>query len=180
MDETDQELPPNTPGQIIMQPTEPGLMMSGYYRQPELNQRVFKDGWYYTGDVGEMDTDGYLYFKGRVKDYIRRRGENISAFEIERVVNLHPAVLESAAVGVPSAVSEEEVKLCVVFKTEVIPPTPADLWRYCRQNLPAFMVPRYIEILPSLPHTPTQRIRKFMLAETGVGHAWDRKAVKGK
>lgn len=183
VDEADQELPPDTPGQIIMQPAEPGLMMSGYYRQPELNQRVFKDGWYYTGDMGELDADGYLYFKGRMKDYIRRRGENISAFEIERVVNLHPAVLESAAVGVPSAISEEEVKLCLVFKPTVVAdeqPTPADLWRYCRQNLPAFMVPRYIEILSSLPHTPTQRIRKFMLAETGVVNAWDRKAARRK
>lgn len=179
VDDNDQELPPGQPGQIIMKPAEAGIMMSGYYRQPELNARVFKDGWYYTGDMGEIDADGYLYFKGRLKDYIRRRGENISAFEIERVVNLHPGVLESAAVGVPSTFSEEEVKLCVVFKPEVTAetqPAPAELWRYCRENLPAFMVPRYIEILPELPHTPTQRIRKFLLAETGTKGAWDRKA----
>jgi crotonobetaine/carnitine-CoA ligase len=174
-DEDGQELPAGTPGQIIMKPAEPGLMMTGYYRQPELNARVFKDGWYYTGDMGELDEEGYLYFRGRLKDYIRRRGENISAFEIERVVNLHPAVLESAAVGVPSKLSEEEVKLCVVLKSEQ-EVAPEDLWRYCKKNLPAFMVPRYICILPEFPRTLTQRVRKFLLAEAGTGGAWDRKA----
>lgn len=175
VDENSQNLPPGQIGQIIMRPTESGLMMSGYYRQPELNAKVFKDGWYYTGDAGELDEDGYLYFKGRLKDYIRRRGENISAFEIERVVNCHPAVLESAAVGVPSELSEEEVKLCVVLKPDETL-SYEELWRYCRENLPGFMVPRYIEFLPDLPRTPTQRVRKFMLAEKGLGGAWDRKA----
>lgn len=178
VDENHKELPPNHLGQIIMRPAESGLMMSGYYRQPELNTKVFKDGWYYTGDAGEMDSDGYLYFKGRLKDYIRRRGENISAFEIERVVNCHPAVLESAAVGVPSSISEEEVKLCVVFKPEFNgeqQPTAEEIWRYCKENLPIFMVPRYIEVLSELPHTSTQRVRKFLLAESGTANAWDKK-----
>jgi carnitine-CoA ligase len=177
IDEQDQAVPPGTPGQIIMRPKENGLMMSGYYRQPELNAKVFKDGWYYTGDMGEMDGEGYLYFKGRLKDYIRRRGENISAFEIERVVSLHPAILEAAAVGVPSKLSEEEVMLCAVLKpgSEI---AAEELWKYCRENLPAFMTPRYIRLLPELPHTPTQRVRKFLLAELGTKDAWDRKAKR--
>ncbi|HEX2913212.1 MAG TPA: AMP-binding protein [Chloroflexia bacterium] len=177
VDESGRELPPGRLGQIIMRPKEPGLMMSGYYRQPELNARVFNDGWYYTGDAGELDGEGYLYFRGRLKDYIRRRGENISAFEIEQVVNGHPAVMESAAVGVPSELSEEEVKLCVVLKPEAEVGEEA-LWEFCNQHLPRFMVPRYIQILPELPRTATQRVRKFMLATGGVDSAWDRKTAK--
>jgi crotonobetaine/carnitine-CoA ligase len=174
VDENDRDLPPGRLGQIIMRPAGPGLMMNGYYRQPELNARVFKDGWFYTGDAGELDADGYLYFRGRLKDYIRRRGENISAFEIERVVNCHTAIQESAVVGVPSALGEEEVKLCVVLK----PGQALDeetLWQYCKAGLPRFMVPRYIEILTEFPRTATQRVRKFLLAANGSGSAWDRK-----
>lgn len=174
-----QPMPAGELGQIIMRPAEPGLMMTGYYRQPELNDRVFKDGWYFTGDAGEMDADGYLYFRGRLKDYIRRRGENISAFEIERVVNTHPAIQDSAAVGVPSALSEEEVKLCVVPKPDQCL-TEEELWQFCKEQLPRYMVPRYIEILAELPRTATQRVRKFMLAETGTAAAWDRKKPKKK
>jgi crotonobetaine/carnitine-CoA ligase len=177
VDPDGQPLPPGELGQIIMRPAEPGLMMSGYYRQPELNARVFKDGWYYTGDAGEMDSDGYLYFRGRLKDYIRRRGENISAFEIERVANTHPAVQDSAAVGVPSDLSEEEVKLCLVLKPGQRV-SEEELWHYCKANLPRYMVPRYIEILAELPHTATQRVRKFLLAESGTATAWDRKKYK--
>jgi carnitine-CoA ligase len=179
IDENDKPLPPGEPGQIIMRPNEPGLMMSGYYKQPELNAKVFKDGWYYTGDMGALDEDGYLYFKGRLKDYIRRRGENISAFEIENVVNTHPAIVDSAAVGVPSEITEEEVMLCVVLKPEQNLVAP-ELYRWCVEKLPKFMVPRYIKILPELPRTPTQRVRKFMLAESGTTGAWDRKAQRNK
>jgi crotonobetaine/carnitine-CoA ligase len=174
IDQSGQVVPPGTPGQIIMRPKENGLMMSGYYLQPELNAKVFKDGWYYTGDVGEFDEEGYLYFKGRLKDYIRRRGENISAFEIERVVSLHPLILEAAAIGVPSELGEEEVLLCVVLKPDS-ELSAGELWKYCRANLPAFMTPRFIRIMPELPHTPTQRVRKFLLAEQGTKDAWDRK-----
>jgi carnitine-CoA ligase len=174
IDEMNKELPAGTPGEIIMRPKEPGLMMNGYYLQPELNAKVFKDGWYYTGDMGEMDADGYLYFKGRLKDYIRRRGENISAFEIERIVNLHPAVAEAAAVGVPSELGEEEVLLCAVLKPDS-QISEEELWRYCRDKLPTFMTPRYVRFMAELPHTPTQRVRKFLLAEPGTKDAWDRK-----
>jgi crotonobetaine/carnitine-CoA ligase len=170
-------LPPGELGQIIMRPGRPGLMMTGYYRQPGLNAKVFKDGWYYTGDAGELDEDGYLYFRGRLKDYIRRRGENISAFEIERVVNTHPAVQDSAVVGVPSALGEEEVKLCVVLMPEA-KLCEEELWRFCRATLPRFMVPRYIEILAELPRTATQRVRKFLLAENGTASAWDCKRTR--
>ncbi len=172
-------LPAGQVGEITIKPAEPGLMMSGYYKQPELNAKVFKDGWYYTGDAGELDADGYLFFRGRKKDYIRRRGENISAVEVENIVGMHPAILEVVAIGVPSDLGEEEVMLCVVLKPEAQLTAP-ELHKFCREKLPAFMVPRYIKFLPELPHTPTQRVRKFMLAEQGTGGAWDRKARKAK
>ena len=177
VDDQDQVLLPGQLGQIIMRPRQPGLMMSGYYRQPELNARVLRDGWYYTGDTGELDEEGYLYFRGRLKDYIRRRGENISAFEIERIVNCHPAVQETAVVGVPSELGEEEVKLCAILKPGATA-TEEELWHYCKTHLPKFMVPRYIEILSELPRTPTQRVRKFMLSATPVSTVWDKKKVK--
>jgi carnitine-CoA ligase len=177
VDEKGVELPSGKIGEIVMQPAAPGLMMSGYYKQPELNAKVLKDGWYYTGDAGEMDADGYLYFRGRLKDYIRRRGENISAMELESIVSTHPAILEVAAVGVPSKLTEEEVLLCVVLKpgAEL---SPEDLYKFCREQLPAFMVPRYLKFLPELPKTATQRTKKFLLAQAGVAGAWERKAPK--
>lgn len=179
VDETGAELSPGKIGEIIMKPAEAGLMMSGYYKQAELNAKVFKEGWYYSGDAGEMDADGYLYFRGRLKDYIRRRGENISAIELESIVAAHPAILEVAAVGVPSRFTEEEVMLCVVLKPEASL-THEELYKFCREKLPAFMVPRYLKFLPELPHTPTQRVRKFLLAEQGLKGAWERKTHKPK
>lgn len=158
---------PGVKGEILTRPKHPDSMMRGYYKQPELTAKVFRDLWYHTGDMGYIDADGYLFFVDRRKDAIRRRGENISSFDIERVVNTHPRVLESAAVGVPSEHGEEEVKLAVV-------PMPGErldadeLWAFCDEELPAFMVPRYLEIRESLPKTPTERVRKYVLREEGL------------
>ncbi|TDB95460.1 AMP-binding protein [Actinomadura sp. 7K534] len=158
---------PGVKGEILTRPKHPDAMMRGYYKQPELTAKVMRDLWYHTGDMGYLDSDGHLFFVDRRKDAIRRRGENISSFEIERVVDVHPRVLESAAVGVPSAHGEEEVKLAVV-------PLPSEslgadeLWAYCDAELPAFMVPRYLEIRASLPKTPTERVQKFVLREEGL------------
>src|SRR5207249_1166026 len=106
-------------------------------------------------------------FAGRLKDCIRRRGENISAFEIERLVNAHPSVLESAAVGVPSELGEEDVKLSIVPRPECSL-RPRDVWEHCRDRLPSFMVPRWVEVRESLPKTATERVRKPDLVADGV------------
>ena len=150
----------------------------GYFKQPEVTVQAFRDLWYHTGDLGRMDEDGYLFFVDRKKDAIRRRGENISSFEIERVIDRLEQVLESAAVGVPSEHGEEEVKLSVVLQPGAAL-TAEELWAYCDEELPAFMVPRFLEFREALPRTDTERVRKFALRDEGI-HAGvlDREAVR--
>jgi crotonobetaine/carnitine-CoA ligase len=159
-------------GEIAIKPADPGDMMSGYYRDPESTAAALRsDGWYHTGDLGVRDAEGYYVYAGRLKDCIRRRGENIAAFEIERVVNGLPGVLESAAVGVPSEVGEEDVKLCVVPRPES-ELQPHQVWAHCRARLPSFMVPRWIQIRTALPKTATERVRKPDLVAEGRVGCW--------
>jgi carnitine-CoA ligase len=166
------ELGPGERGEIAIRPFDPRDMMSGYYRDPEATAAALRsDGWYHTGDLGVRDEDGYFSYAGRLKDCIRRRGEMISAYDIERVVNSHPAVLESAAVGVPLELGEEDVKLCVVARPGV-ELQPRQLWEHCRAELPSFMVPRWIQVRQSLPKTATERVRKPGLVTEGTAGCW--------
>ena len=136
--------------------------MKGYYKEPELTKMVLKGGWLHTGDNAYQDNDGYFYFVDRKKDVIRRRGENISSMEVERILNAYPSVQESAAIGVQSELLDEEVYAYVVPKRgETI--DPADLLRWCKDRLADFKVPRYIEFRDSLPKTATHRIEKYKL-----------------
>ncbi|MGD9892520.1 MAG: AMP-binding protein [Dehalococcoidia bacterium] len=167
-------------GEIALRPAHPLLMTHGYFRDPETTAHAFRGGWYHTGDAGVRDADGYVRFRGRLKDFIRRRGENISAFEIEREALTHPAVREAAAVGIPSPLGEEEIKLCVIPR-EGATVDPADLDRHLGRRLARFMRPRYIEIRTDFPRTPTQRVQKFTLREEGVGAgAWERRSRGGR
>jgi crotonobetaine/carnitine-CoA ligase len=177
VDDEGAELPANAVGEIVTRPRHPDSMMSGYFRQPEATVAAFRDLWYHTGDLGRLDEDGYLFFVDRKKDAIRRRGENISSFEVERVVDRLAEVLESAAVGVPSGHGEEEVKLAVVLQpgAEL---TADELWAYCDEELPAFMVPRFLEFRESLPRTDTERVKKFEIREAGIHEGVvDREAI---
>jgi crotonobetaine/carnitine-CoA ligase len=169
-------VPPDTPGEIVVRSTEPDVLMSGYYRMPEQTDSAMRGGWFHTGDRGRMDVDGYFTFMDRLKDCIRRRGENISSFEVERAVNKHPAVLESAAVGVPSELGEEDVKIVVVLR-EGYELEPEELVRHCEGEMARFMVPRYVEFRSALPKTPTERVQKYALRAEGAGSAWDREAA---
>jgi crotonobetaine/carnitine-CoA ligase len=163
-----------TPGEIAIRPRDPLLMTEGYFRNPEATARAFRGGWYYTGDAASVDADGYYRFEGRLKDFIRRRGENIAASEIEREALSHPAVEDCAAVGVPAELGEEEIKLCVVPR-DGSSLTAAELARYLRPRLASFMQPRYIEIRAALPRTATQRVQKYRLIEEGLPPGiWDR------
>jgi crotonobetaine/carnitine-CoA ligase len=119
------------------------------------------------------DADGWLYFVGRRKDFVRRRGENISAAEVELEIELHPEVLECAVVGVPSELTEEDVMACVVRRPGSTL-TPHALADWCASRMAAFMVPRYVRFLDSLPKTPTDKVEKFRLREQGAALAWDR------
>jgi carnitine-CoA ligase len=158
------EGPPGATGEIMIRAREPGIVMTEYYGMPEATAAVFRDGWLHTGDLGRLDEDGYLTFVGRAKDSIRRRGENISAYEVEQVVESHPGVLEAAAIGVPSELSEEDVKVCVVRRPGATL-TAAELIAHCAANSAAFMVPRYVEFWPELPKTPTEKVAKFRLRQ---------------
>ncbi len=175
--EDDFELPPGQVGEIVVRPLEPSVLMDGYYHMPEETLESFRNLWFHTGDLAYKDPDGYLYFVGRKKEAIRRRGENISAFEIEEIVESHPLVLEAAAVGVPSELSEEEVKLCVVVRPGTSL-SPGELVAFCEERMAKFMVPRYIELMDELPKTPTEKVEKYRLREAGVtAMTWDRERM---
>jgi crotonobetaine/carnitine-CoA ligase len=174
VDQDDLPLGPRETGEIVIRPRQPYTMMSGYYKMPEATVEAFRNLWFHTGDLGYFDEDGYLYFVGRKKEAIRRRGENISAFEVEAIINRHPAVLESAAIPVPSELSEDEVKIVVVCK-EGERLSAEELIRFCEDNMAYFMVPRFVEFRDQLPKTPTQRVEKYKLKdEDGAHPVWDR------
>ncbi|PWC52542.1 AMP-binding protein [Azospirillum sp. TSO22-1] len=162
------------PGELLIRPKRPHAMMLEYRRMPEKTVEAWRDLWFHTGDVLERDADGFYRFVDRRKDAIRRRGENISSFEVERTVNSHPAVQESAAIPVPSELGEDEVMVCVVAKPGAAL-APDELIAHCRANMAAFMVPRYVRPMAELPKTPTQRVEKYRLRAEGVtADTWDR------
>jgi crotonobetaine/carnitine-CoA ligase len=168
------EVPVGAVGEIAVRAAEPGLINDGYYGMPEETAAARRDGWFLTGDLASRDIDGNFFFVGRRKDAIRRRGENISAFEVEEVVLAHPDVLDAAAFGVPSELSEEDVMVAVVARPGHTV-EPAALVAFCSNSMAGYMVPRYIEVLDALPMTPTEKVEKYKLIERGVTAAtWDR------
>lgn len=174
VDDDDIQLAPNQTGEIVVRPRQPYTMMSGYYKMPEATLEAFRNLWFHTGDLGYFDEDGFLYYVGRKKDAIRRRGENIPAFEIERVINQHPAVLESAAIAVPSELGEDDVKIVIVLRAG-LSITYEEVIRHCESRMAYFMVPRYVEFKEALPKNPSQRIEKYKLRAEGITAAtWDR------
>jgi crotonobetaine/carnitine-CoA ligase len=174
VDDDDQDCAPGTVGEIITRSNKMFVGTSGYYKKPEATLELFKNGWIHTGDLGRRDADGYFYFADRKKQAIRRRGENISSFEVEAVIGAHAAVLESCVVGVPSDVGEEEVKAVVVLKPGQSA-TPEELIRWCEPRMAYFAIPRYVAIRDSLPKTPSERVEKFKLKSEGVTEdCWDR------
>ncbi len=173
VDDRDDPLPAGSVGEIVYRGHDPYTMMLGYYRNPEATLEAWRNFWFHSGDLGFLDEDGYLHFVDRKKDSIRRRGENISSYEVEKIVNDHPAVLESAAVAVPAELGEDELKIVVVVRPgETL--APEALLGWCEPRLPYFMVPRYVEFTDALPKTPNEKVQKYRLRETGVAKAWDR------
>ena len=165
--ETDLPVATDELGEIVIRPKLPFGFMAGYLNMPEKTVEAWRNFWFHTGDAATMDEDGYVYFSDRIKDCIRRRGENISSFEVEQVIGAHSAVAEVSAIAVKSEITggEDEVKVVVVFNQE---PVLEDLYRYCEQHLPRFAVPRYVEIADSLPKTPTGKVQKARLRELGL------------
>jgi len=173
VDQHDEPVAPGTVGELVLRADEPWEFNLGYWRNPEQTAEAWRNQWLHTGDAFRADADGNFYFVDRLKDAIRRRGENISSFEVEAEVEAHPAILESAAVAVPASAGEDEVKVVVALKSgERL--DPAELHAFLQGRLPAYMVPRYIEVRSEeLPKTPTGKVRKAALRADGVGSAWD-------
>jgi carnitine-CoA ligase len=175
VDEAGAETAPGEPGEIAIRARRPDILFKGYYKNEEATAAAMADGWFHSGDRGKRDDGGYFVFIDRLKDSIRRRGENISSYEVERIVNSHPAVAESAAVGVPSELGEDEVMVHVVTVAGA-ELDPAELVEFCEARMARFMVPRYVRVRESLPKTATERVRKFALRDEGAADAWDRLA----
>jgi carnitine-CoA ligase len=174
VDDDDNVCPPDVTGEFIARSNKAWVGTTGYYKKPAATLELFENGWIHTGDLGRRDADGYFYFVDRKKQAIRRRGENISSFEVEAIIGAHPAVLESCVVGVPSDVGEEEVKAVVVLKDGQQISTE-ELIHWCAARMAYFAVPRYIAIRTSLPKTPSERVEKFKLKAEGVTEdCWDR------
>jgi crotonobetaine/carnitine-CoA ligase len=165
VDEQDRLLPPGEPGQLVFRPLMPNAMAQGYYKDPEATALAFRNFMFHTGDVATYDEDGCLHYRGRMQERIRRRGENISALELELVTLRHPQVLEAAAYAVPGDFGEDDVKLDVVAKDEL---TLEELHAWLVENLPRFMVPRYLERRVAFPKTPSERVEKYKLAAEGA------------
>jgi crotonobetaine/carnitine-CoA ligase len=173
---TDRPLPPETPGEIVVDMKIPNIVMRAYYGMPEKTAEDFKNLKLHTGDLGRMDENGYIYFMDRVKDYIRRRGENVSSMEVERQVSEHPNVKEAAAIGVKAgegASSEDEIMIVCIAEGEK--PDMVELTEFMAERMPYFMVPRYIRFVDALPKTPTERVQKNKLRDEGItADTWDR------
>jgi carnitine-CoA ligase len=167
---TDLPVPAGTPGEIVVDTKLPNIVMRAYAGMPEKTAEDFRNLKLHTGDLGRLDDQGYLYFLDRVKDYIRRRGENVSSMEVERIVSAHPDVLEAAAIGVRAsegASAEDEILVCLVPR-DGCRPDLAELLRWLDDRMPYFAVPRYLRVMDALPKTPTERVRKVELREAGL------------
>lgn len=164
-DEQGRVVPPGTVGEIVARPRQPGAMMSGYWGRPQETLDAIRDLWFRSGDAGSIDEDGYLTFKDRIKDSIRRRGENISSFEVEEAVRSLPTIADCAAYPVPSEHSDDEVMVAVVVDGDL---DHEEFFRRLIESMPRFAVPRYVRIVADLPRTPTQKIQKFLLREEGI------------
>ncbi len=167
VDEDDNPAAPGVAGEIVTRPTKPGWMFDGYHAMPEATVRAWRNLWFHTGDRGVLDEDGYLTFLDRLKDTIRRRGENVSSWEVERIVSAHPHVAQAAAYGIPSELSEEDIMIAVApaAGAEL---DPAALVEHCAKALSSFALPRYVRVLDALPMTPSQRVEKYKLRVDGV------------
>ncbi len=164
VDANDIECPPGVPGELIVRNDLPWTTSLGYVNQHEANARAWRNGWFHTGDLLYRDESGDFFFVDRLKDAIRRRGENISSVEVEAEVYAFPGVGEVAAVGVPSEDGEEEVLVAVVAAPGSPPIDAAELVRFLVPRMPHYMVPRYVRVMASLPKTPTNKIRKVEYA----------------
>jgi len=177
VDENDSEQPPGMPGELVVRAKQPNAFANGYHGLSGKTVEAWRNLWLHTGDRVVRDEQGWWWFVDRLSDSIRRRGENISSFEVETVLAEHDAVAASAVVPVPSEIGEEEVLAYVVQRTGKTV-DPVELIRFCSSRLAYFAIPRYIDFVDELPLTPSGKIQKYKLRERGLAAtAWDRDAA---
>jgi carnitine-CoA ligase len=180
VDDADNALPDGVPGELVLRASEPFALATGYFGMPEKTVEAWRNLWFHTGDRVVRDADGYFRFIDRMKDAIRRRGENISSYEVEQVLLSHADVAEVAAFPVRSELAEDEVMVAIVPR-DGHSLTPAGLSEYCVGRMPAFAVPRFIEFMAALPMTENGKVQKYRLRERGVTAAtWDREAAASR
>jgi carnitine-CoA ligase len=173
VDDMDRELPANVPGEIIVRPLRPDIMFQGYWRRPEETLRLMRNLWFHTGDIGKFDEEGFFYFIDRKKDYLRRRGENISSFEMESAFAQHPDMAEVAVHAVPAVNGEDDVKVTAVRQPQS-QLTAEALFRWSMGRVPYYALPRYIEFREYLPKNPQGRVLKYELRQQGkTPTTWD-------
>lgn len=177
VDDDDVEVPAGQSGEMLVRPKKPHVMFEGYWGRPAETMKVLRNFWFHTGDIGKFDEDGWFYFLDRKKDYLRRRGENISSMEVEAVFNMHPDIGE-VAVHAVLADMEDDVKATIVLVEGATLDEEA-LCRWSVDNLPYFAVPRFIEFRQALPKNPVGRVLKYELRDQGITAAtWDREKSK--
>jgi crotonobetaine/carnitine-CoA ligase len=179
VNEHDEPVGPGVVGELVVRSPEPWSLNMGYYKMPEATAEAWRNGWFHTGDGFTYDEDGWYYFADRMRDTIRRRGENISSYEVEVLVGEHPGVIECAAIGVPGEHGDDE---CLAFVIARDPEAfdPAELISFLAPRMPAYMIPRYIEVVEGdLPRNETSmRVRKYELRSRGLSdRTWDRVAA---
>jgi crotonobetaine/carnitine-CoA ligase len=165
VDEYDRLLPPDTVGELVFRPLIPHAMVREYYKDDDKTVEAFRNLMFHTGDMATYDEAGLVHYRGRKQERIRRRGENIAASEVEWVALTHPLIVDAAAFGVPSELGEEEVKLDVVLSA----PAPVEeIHAWLAENLPRYMIPRYLELRDAFPKTPSERVEKYKLKEQSL------------
>lgn len=165
-DQNDRPVPAGTPGEIVVRPREPFTLLLGYWANPEATWGSSRNFWFHTGDAGTRDADGYLYFLGRLKEIIRRGGENISPFELETALLSHPDIEDCAVVGMPDAIFGEEIKAVVVTRRAF---DPREVRSFLEGRVPVFMLPRYVQFVAAIPKTETQKIQRRQLQDHADG-----------
>jgi crotonobetaine/carnitine-CoA ligase len=174
----DAPLPDGEPGELLLRHREPFAFATGYFEMPEATVAAWRNLWFHTGDRVVRETDGWFRFIDRAKDAIRRRGENVSSFEVEQVLSQYPGVAQVAVFGVPSELGEEEVMAAVVPEPEAAL-DPLEMLTFCEPRLAYFAIPRYVELLDELPLTENGKVRKAVLRQRGVSaRAYDREATR--
>ncbi len=165
--DTDEEVGVGEIGELVVRPRFPFLCSNGYFNMPEKTVEAWRNLWFHTGDALRRDEDGWFYFVDRFKDALRRRGENISSYEVETALLSHPAVTETAVIAVPadSEAGEDEVMAYLITSANV---TAEQVWEHAAARIPAFAVPRYLRFVDAMPKTPSQRVQKAELRKLGV------------